>query len=80
MKNIRLIEKALENLFGVIYKHDSKETCTFHPAKKVGHCDCQVFTEKEYNADYEDFFSKIDTKMIDELSINGKTYYSVYQG
>lgn len=80
MKNIKLIEKALTELFGVAYKHDSKETCTFHPTKRNGHCDCQVFTEKEYNAEYEEIFSKIDPAMIDVLSIKGLTYYSVYQG
>ena len=80
MKNIRKIEKALENLFGVAYKHDPHEDCTFHPVEKIGHQDCQVWSEKEYNDEYEEIFSKIDPHMIDELGIDGKTYYSVYQG
>lgn len=78
MKNINKIEKALEELFGTSYKHDSKENGTFHPSEKRGHQDCQVFTEAEYK--FENGFPEIDRKMIDELHINGATYYSIYQG
>ena len=78
MKHIKKIEKALEELFGTVYKHDPKEMGTFRPVEQRGHQDCQVFTEAEYKS--ENGFPEIDRRMIDELSINGATYYSIYQG
>jgi hypothetical protein len=72
---ISKIEKALEGLFGVPYKQDSFELCTFHPTKRAGHLDCQVFSESEY----EEIFSKINPEMIDRLEFDGEIFYSVYQ-